>query len=415
MSILVVQIPPRRRLRAQASDDAGGGAATEFDYALSSDGIGVTSQGRCAPSLLPKASTVVAVLSDADVSWHRITLPKAPAQRLRAALTGVLEESLVDDDVHLAVAPRATAGQPTWVAAVQRSWLAATLGRLEKDQVFVDRVVPLSWPDDPPSGHFVEDPDAPGDSPAALVLTWAHADGVATLKLQGGLARAVLPQPLPDGLRWSASPAAALGAGAWLGAPVAVMTPTQRGLQAVRTTWNLRQFDLAPRNRGMRALRDLRRQAFSPNWRALRFGLVGLLVVHLVGINLWALGQQAAVERRQAAMVSLLRETFPQVRTVVDAPVQMQREVDSLRATAGQAGDGDLEPLLQAAASAWPPDRPPVETLRFEPGRLTLGASGWDNEEIERFRARLRPAGWEVDAIEGRLVLSRAQAGSGAS
>ena len=31
--------------------------------------------------MLPKAAGAVAVLSDADVSWHRITLPKAPSSR----------------------------------------------------------------------------------------------------------------------------------------------------------------------------------------------------------------------------------------------------------------------------------------------------------------------------------------------
>lgn len=412
MSILVVQIPPRRRLRAQQPGEDTAAPATEFDFVLSTDGIGLTTQGRCAASLLPKAPTVVAVLADSDVSWHRITLPKAPAQRLRAALTGVLEEALLDDDVHLAVAPQALAGQPTWIAAVHGPWLAATLATLEKAQVFVDRVVPLSWPDDPPCGHFAEDPDTL-DDPGSQTLTWAHAEGVATLRLKGGLARAFLPQPLPEGARWTATPAAAMAAGAWLGHPVSVMTPAQRALQAMRTTWNLRQFDLAPRNRGMRALRTLRRQAFSPAWRPVRLGLAAMLAVQVVGLNLWAWSQERAIERQQAAMVSLLRESFPQVRAVLDAPVQMQREVDALRAAAGRTGEADLEPLLQAAASAWPANRPPVESLRFEPGRLTLSASGWGNEEIEAFRSRLQPAGWQVESVDGRLVLSRAPVAGG--
>ena len=107
-------------------------------------------------------------------------------------------------------------------------------------------------------------------------------------------------------------------------------------------------------------------------------------------------------------MAKLLRDTYPQVRAVLDAPVQMRRETEALRAAAGKAGDTDLEPMLQAAASAWPSNRPAVDSLRYEPGRLTLAASGFSNEEIEQFRARLQPAGWRVDTAEGRLVLSRA-------
>lgn len=410
MSILVVQISPRSRLRA-AGDGAsapGTGPGAEFDYIQTTDGLGLQTQGRCAASLLPKAGSVVAVLSDTDVSWHRVTLPKAPAQRLRAALTGVLEESLLDENVHLAVAPDARAGQPTWIAAVDRAWLLAQLAALERARVFVDRVVPLSWPDDPPLGHFAEAPDDSGASLATMTLTYADTNGVATLRLQGGLARALLPTPLPETARWSATPAAASDAGTWLGHAVTVMTSTQRALQAVRSTWNLRQFDLAPRNRGLRALRDVRRRLMSPAWRPVRVGAIALVLVQIVGLNVWAARQRNEVQQRQAAMGSLLRATYPQVRAVLDAPVQMQRETDALRAAAGRPGESDIEPMLQAAASAWPPNRPAIETLRYEPGRLTLGVAGWENEEIEEFRSLLQPAGWQVEVAEGRLTLSRA-------
>ena len=94
MSFLIVRIAARSRLH---SPDSGNtlperpAAGTEYSYASSPDGLLLQAQGHCAASLLPKADTVVAVLADADVAWHRITLPKAPAARLRAALTGVLE------------------------------------------------------------------------------------------------------------------------------------------------------------------------------------------------------------------------------------------------------------------------------------------------------------------------------------
>jgi general secretion pathway protein L len=87
----------------------------------------------------------------------------------------------------------------------------------------------------------------------------------------------------------------------------------------------------------------------------------------------------------------------------------MQREAQSLRALAGKPGDADLEPMLQAVASAWPMDRPPVENLRYEPGKLTLAAAGWSPPQIETFRNQLLPAGWQVESAEGRLTLSRAR------
>jgi general secretion pathway protein L len=230
------------------------------------------------------------------------------------------------------------------------------------------------------------------------------------------LARALVPNPAPAGTRWSATPGAASAAEQWLGGPVPVMPPGERLLQAARSLWNLRQFELARRTRGGRALRDSARKFLSPEWRPVRYGLAVLLLAQVVGINLWAWHQRGAIEAKQTAMRALVKSTYPNVNAQDverDADAVMQRESQALRTLAGKPGDTDLEPMLQAAASAWPPDRPPVETLRFEPGRLTLSTTGWSDAQVGQFRSLLRPAGWAVDATEGRLTLSRARPGSG--
>ena len=288
------------------------------------------------------------------------------------------------------------------------------MAALEKADVFVDRVVPMAWPDDPPIGHFAETAADPGGAADGVALHWAHPDGVASVRLQGGLARALIPQPAPAETRWSATPGAVAAAEAWLGGPVRVMAPGQRLLQAARSLWNLRQFELARSNRGARALRDSARQFFSREWRPVRYGLAVLVIAQIVGLNLWAWHQRSQIDSKQAAMQALVKATYPSVNpqdVQRDADAVMQRETQALRTLAGKAGDADLEPMLQAAASAWPSDRPPVDTLRFEPGRLTLAAPGWNPAQIEQFRSLLGPAGWAVDASEGRLTLSRARPG----
>ncbi|HEX6364167.1 MAG TPA: type II secretion system protein GspL, partial [Albitalea sp.] len=77
MSVLVIQLDPRPRLRARSGDAELEAARVtqEYAYALTPDGLALEAQGRCAASLLPRADSVVAVLADADVSWHRVTLP----------------------------------------------------------------------------------------------------------------------------------------------------------------------------------------------------------------------------------------------------------------------------------------------------------------------------------------------------
>jgi general secretion pathway protein L len=139
----------------------------------------------------------------------------------------------------------------------------------------------------------------------------------------------------------------------------------------------------------------------------MRYGLIALVAVQIIGLNLWAAHQRSAVEGKRQAMVKLLQAAHPQVRGVLDAPLQMQRETDTLRAAAGKPGDTDLEPMMQAAASAWPGDRPPVDNLRYEPGKLSLSAAGWAPEQIEQFRIQLRPSGWHVESVNGNLVVTR--------
>jgi general secretion pathway protein L len=422
MPILVISLSPRPRLRSRHADVTVAGTSTtdgEIDYWLSNDGFTLQSQGRCAAALLPKADSVIAVVSEGDVAWHRITLPKAPSARLRAALVGVLEEALLDDAdaTHLALAPGAVAGLATWVAAINRAWLRAELATLERHRVFVDRVVPAAWPDTPPRGHFSQAgggiaADGSRSTPQDVALTWSHADGVATLRLHGGLARALLPADLPPDARWTATPEVATAAERWLGSPVRVVSAAECALQATRTLWNLRQFDLVARHRGTRAARDAWRRWLSPDWRPVRYGLLALLAVQVIGLNAWAWHLRSELSSQRQAMVALLQTTFPQVSAVLDAPLQMQREVDALRVAAGRSSAIDFETMLLSAAAAWPDDQPTVDNLHYESGRLTLAATGWDDAEIARFRSQLQPAGWQVEASEGRISLSRASAGT---
>jgi general secretion pathway protein L len=331
----------------------------------------VVQAGQSALALLPRADSVVLVLAEADVGWHRVSIPRAPATRLRAALAGMMEEALLDDDdaLHFALAPGAAPGREGWVAVTHRPWLAAALAALEGAGRTVERVVPASLPPDQPGaaarGHFFA---AEAGDDAVPWLTLAHADGVACLRLAGGLARALLPAA-GETVRWTATPAAAAAAESWLGAPVPLMGDAERALEAAQGAANLRQFDLAARRRGTRAMRAGAKRFLSREWRPVRLGLAALVLLHLLGLNAHAWQQREALSAKRQAMAELLRSTHPGVRAVLDAPVQMQRETDRLRAAAGRAGDNDLEVLLGAAATAWPDGLGPVQTLRFRPAR----------------------------------------------
>jgi len=410
MSILVIQLPSRQRLSARAVDmTAGLRLPAELDFVHSADGNRVGQSGRAALALLPKADSVVLALADADVSWHRITVPKAPSTRLRAALAGVLEDNLLEDEDHLHFALMADTvpGQPGWVAVTHKAWLSTALTLLEQGGLSVERVVPSSAPPSRDSqqarGHFFND-ETSSDASPWLALT--RPEGVTCTRVAGALARTLLPVAGTP-IRWTATPAVATAAERWLGAPVAVMSEAERALQAARRSINLRQFDLVARHRGTRAVRDVWRRVLTPEWRPVRWGLVGLVAIQLVGLNAWAWQQGNAVAERKVAMTELLRSAHPGVRTVLDAPVQMTRETDRLRAAAGRAGDADLEALLAAAASAWPDGLGPVQSVRYETGRLTVAAPGWGEPQMAQFRERLRAAGYAAEVADGLVKVTR--------
>jgi general secretion pathway protein L len=103
-----------------------------------------------AAALLPAAdrqTETVALVPAAALSWHRVELPAGlhkQAQRVQAALQGLLEDRLLDDpeQVHLALQTDWANTPRPWVAACDRAWLSAHLQALEQAGLPVHRIVP---------------------------------------------------------------------------------------------------------------------------------------------------------------------------------------------------------------------------------------------------------------------------------
>lgn len=412
-STLLILLPPRPRLGRAAHSDAppraGQGAEPmEFDYLLSTDGQAVTAQGRASPGALPAASACVAIVPDGELSWHQLKLPKAARGKLQAALAGLLEEQLLEepDQLHFALAPQTDEDDRTWVCACHKSWLQQHLNTLEQADRLVERVLPLSWPGEAARAHVL---DRLGDAEAqdhALSLVLSDARGVSLLPMDGPLARQLLGPGISE-LAWTASPDAVQAAERWVGHPVSVLAAGQRALQALQGPWNLRQFDLLPRTRGLQALRQWGRQLMSPAWRPARLGLIGLVFVQVLALNVQAWQQKTRLRAAQTEMSSLLMGSFPATRVVHDAPQQMRQAADALRARAGLIGEQDFEALLSAAATAWPADMPPAEGLKFEDGRLAFPSTSWSPAQIEAFKRQLSSEGWTLDSQNGQLQISR--------
>ena len=414
MSTLILFLPPGRPE-----------PATEYSYTLTADGHTALTHAAAPAALLPEPTRpggeVVAVVPARALSWQRVQLPPGlplgagqQTPRLRSVLEGLLEDRLLDDaaQLHFALQPDAQAGAPLWVAVCDRTWLREHLQALEAAGRRVARVVPEFAPGPTASGR----PElcalgTPED--ACVVLAGQGADlGVAVLPLSPmalTLARAGagVDDDDDDALVVRAEPAVAALAERTLGQRVALHTASQRALDAARGDWDLAQFDLASTGR-TRALRKLGSAAsallYAPQWRAARWGAALLVVAHLVGLNAWAWQERQALAAKQAAVRNALTQTFPKVQVVVDAPVQMERELAQLRQAAGSVSARDLEPLLAAAGGALPPGRLPTG-IEYTPGELRLRGVALAPEEETALAARLQAAGYRARMDDGSLLL----------
>lgn len=413
MSTLVVFLPDRPRLRA--GDTPPAPRPEGLDWVLLPAGGELPRSGHALPERLPEARQTLAVLGPRDIAWHRLPLPKAPAARLADALQGLLEDALLDEAArsHLALAPEARPGQPTWIAAADAAQLQAELARLEAAGRPVERLVPALPPAltaEEPARLWLQPLDGPDDAnPPRLLALHAGADGVQALPLGSPAARALLPADL-DALRIDAPPAAVQAAETLLGRPVRPVDRIEQARDALASPWNLRQFGLAARHRGWQRLGSVAgRLLQDPAWRPARWGLAALLLVQLLGLNLLAWQEERALQAQRAAVQQLLRDSFPQTRVVLDAPRQMQQATEGLRQQAGEPGPQDLEPALAALAAVWPGDDPP-QSLHYDGRRLSISHASLDAATGARLQTELQAAGWAVELAAGRLSLQRGSA-----
>jgi general secretion pathway protein L len=405
MSSLILTLPP-----------ATGPTAPEYDFVVLRDDGQTDDHGRALASLLPpsarQAREVVAVVPAAMLSWHSLALParvaagllsgRTDAMRARAVLGGALEEHLLDEPEHLHFAvfggPDA---QTLWVAVCERAWLRSALQTLDAAGLPVVRVVAEYEPLAGSASARVTVTDAVAPAQAALCT----AAGVALLPLGDAVARLAEPH---RPLELLAEPAVMGLAEQCFGAPATAQTSVQRWVAAARSPWNLAQFEFKPSQGGRASRRiaalgsELRHAA---QWRPLRYGVLALLLLQVVALNALAYKQNAQLEAQRAAVRSILLETFPNVPVVIDAPLQMQREVAALARARGQEG-ADLARLLTAVGAVLGSDKP-VTALDFSGGALRVRASDLSDQDAADVTAALGGQGWTAKLQADQLVLSQ--------
>ena len=417
MSTLLILLPPRPRPTpaAPAASAPAPSDPARWRFVLTLNGLSVAQSGQATVADLPAADTLVLVPHERDLAWHTVSVPPAPAARLGDALRGVLEDSLADEAsrVHLALAPKAQRGERAWVAAVDRAWLQQSVQVFTAQGRTVDQVSPAVSPDMPAHGHFQAREPGNDDAPAAsveradeLLLTLCDAQGVVCLPLQGSTARAWVRDAADQPWRFTADPGVAAAAERWLGHPVQVLDGDERALAAARSAWDLLQGEMRTAARLMGRWRGLKAWR-TPAWKPVRLGLAALLGTQVVGLNAAAWMEQRSLQGLQRAQQQVLQSTHPQVKAVLDAPVQMQRETDRARARAGVLGRHDFETLMGVISAAWPADAPAggVNSLQFDSGALTVTATDWSAAQRQALAASVQAMGWRAEALPRGVVV----------
>jgi len=316
-----------------------------------------------AATLSPHAGEVVAVVPHSRLAWLRVQLPPAShGTRLQSVLQGLLEDRLLDDpqQLHIVLAPDAETtarlGGETLVAVCDKPWLREALAPLQAAGLTVQRIVPELSPTDKPVLQVMGEPE---HSQSLL----CHAHGVTLLPPNTAQWRAFA-ELSQDDLQIQAEPAMVARVQSTLQRQPMLQTAAQRWVKSSQSAWDLAQGEWA-QGRAQRVQRQVlaawQTLWHAPAWKPVRWGMVTLVALQVLGLNALAWQESRALNAQQASLQNILKTTFPSVTLVIDAPLQMQREVDALQQKSGTASSTDFEPLLAALAGVLPAGQTPQQ------------------------------------------------------
>jgi general secretion pathway protein L len=368
-------------------------SASPCAWALCNDNGTVLQSGVDPLAALPKGHECIAIAAADRVLFTAATLPSGSRRRWQAALPFAVEEHTLPDPEDNHVVPGATlADGKIALAVVDKAWLKRITEACQAAGLSLRRMVaetllpplaPASWTlvlDG--AGGFVRTGEASGmaidggdASHAPLALRLA-ADLPEKIEVRHAQRAANESRALPQ---WSDLPVA-LVAGSpwdWRQAPIPA--------DALNLLWG----EFTPRAR----IRE-----WWPKLRPVALILLAALAIEVLGVNLqWAMlsGEKRALTQD---MEQNFRATFGASGVLVNAPLQMRRNLAELRHQAGQMDDSDFLALLDAAAPVLPAGS--VQALHYESGRLDADVKAASHNELQSLQQRLQTRGLAVQMGE---------------
>jgi len=402
LSLLQIYIPEHftgdTSLVMPASPDAPAREACR--WVLRDPAGSVMRRGEGSLTAMPKADSVQVVVPASVVLLAQVKVPSRNRRKMFQLLPYIVEEKLMydPDSIHVAAGPQLPGGE-TVVAVIDKAWMKRVIGALQSAGLPPWRMWPETLMPAVPLGTwtvawngregFVRTGMVSGQSldgggaevpPLGLLLAAQEAaeKGSAPRKINLQLAEG---SDQPDLESWAIR----------LGVKVAVTGTWDWSAAAygMEKAVNLLQGEFAPAR-------------FEPDWRQrLRIPLIlaGIIVALQLGGGLadWLM---LNYEKRQldADMQKAFHQAFPEAKVVVDAPLQMQRNLAELRHARGLSDPADFLPVLAKAAPILSQsESATIPSMQYENGILKIDIRLRGSQTPEQMRGRFQSAGMRAD------------------
>ncbi len=350
----------------------------------------VLRRGKDLLSTLPQCDEVEVVVPASMVGFIPAQLPPGSQSKILSALTFLVESGLISapEETHAVLAEQTSA--QIVVAVIQKSWIKILLEKLSRADIFPVRMYPETLLPELPDkgwamvcrGHesFIRtsgvqgipvDVDVNSDTPP-LLLALALKQGEplnipASISMYGELA--------PKSEVWQAH----------LGISFVPETQVEWFVSPSKPALNLLQGEFHPSGGVARHF-----LAFKPVAITL-----GVLIALQISLTLFDYALKVNENRKlDQAILSQFKATFPDANTVVDAPLQMLRNLEELKHGAGQDVNSDYIPMLAAVTSSI--GTVSVERLRgmdYQNNKLVLNLLLPNIDQVEAMRKRLNTSG----------------------
>jgi len=353
---------------------------------------------------------LVLVVDGTRVTVVTANVPSRQRATIQKALPYALEEHFADDveSLHFAIGERLPGGELGVVAcraADMQQWLERCAAAGLSPAAVVPEPLLIPWQEGEwtlvgdharvlarfgPWQAFVADR---GALPVLLAqIGPAAAAAASTVRVFRDLDPGELPEPWRPLVQEAPEPL-----------PTLVLLASQ--YRAGRTL-SLLQGPYSPRARVGRFLKP---------WRLAAALLLGLLVVEAGSMLLSRSRLLAESRQLTAESERIYRATFPDTRSVVDARLQMERQLQALRREAGSDGSGLLDLLERSGPVLTGEEGLQLTGLNFRNGELSLSISASSLATVDAVRQKLSDAaGLAVDIqsassregrVEGRLLI----------